>query len=76
MTLSTARVMIITLVLLVMLSWLTFIRFNGVVRGGDPVPGLPCEIPAIAGRAATAERWTRRCGPLRGDGSGERPAVR
>ncbi len=63
MTLSTARVIIITLTLLVVLSWLTFIRFNSVVRGGDPVPDLPCEFPAV-------------CGPLRGDGSGERPAVR
>ncbi len=63
MTLSTARVILITLTLLVVLSWLTFIKFNGVVKGGDPVPGLPCEIPAI-------------CEPRRGDEPGARPAVR
>jgi hypothetical protein len=64
MTLSTARVMIITLTLLVLMSWLYFSRFNGVINGGDPLPGVPCGFTPIAGRVAT-EYWTRHCDPLR-----------
>ena len=75
MTLSTARVMIITLTLLVFMSWLHIIRFNGVISGGDPLPGVPCGFTPIAGRAAT-EYWTRHCDSLRNAVPGEEGFVR
>ena len=75
MTLSTARVMIITLTLLVLIGSLQFIRVNGVIRGGDPAYGLPCEFPAMTGRAAT-EDWTGHCDPLRSAVPGERDSSR
>jgi hypothetical protein len=76
MTLSTARVMIITLTLLVLMSWLHFSRFNGVISGGDPLPGVPCGFTPIAGRAAATEYWTRHCDPLRNAVPGEEGFVR
>ena len=75
MTLSTARVMIITPTLLVLMSWLHIIRFNGVISGGDPLPSVPCGFTPSAGRAAT-EYWTRHCAPLRHAIPGEEGFVR
>ncbi len=75
MTLSTTRVMIITLTLLVLMSWLHFSRFNGVINGGDPLPGVPCGSTPVAGRAA-AEYWTRHCDLLRNAVPGERNSIK
>ncbi len=75
MTLSTTRVMIITLTLLVLMTWLHFIRFNGVVNGGDPLPGVPCGVTPVAGRAA-AEYLIRHCDPLRNAVPGERNSIK
>ena len=75
MTLSTARVMIITLTLLVFMGWLHFIRFNGVINGGDPLPGMPCGLTPVAGHATT-EHWTRHCDPQRNAVPGEEGSVR
>ncbi len=75
MTLSTARVMIFTLTVLVLMSWLHFSRFNGVISGGDPLPGVPCGLTPVAGHAA-AEYWTRHCDLLRNAVPGEEGFVR
>jgi|WetSurMetagenome_2_1015567.scaffolds.fasta_scaffold298239_3 hypothetical protein len=76
MTLSTARVMIITLTLLVLMSWLHFSRFNGVISGGDPWPGVSCGFTPIAGRVAAAEYWTRHCDALSNAVPGEKDSIR
>lgn len=76
MTLSTARVMIITLTLLVLMSWLHFSRFNGVISGGDPSPGMPCGFAPVAGRTANTEYWTRHCDPLRSAVPSEKDSIK
>ena len=52
MTLSTTRVVIFTLTVLVLVSSLTFSRVEGVVSGGDLMPNLLCDFPAAARRIA------------------------
>ncbi len=76
MTLSTMRVMIITLTLLVFMTWLHFIRLNGVISGGDPLPGVPCGSTPVAGRAAATEYWIRHCDLLRNAVPGERNSIK
>ncbi len=76
MTLSTTRVLIITLTLLVLMTWLHFSRFNSVVKGGDPLPGVPCRVTPIVGRAAATEYWIRHCDLLRNAVPGEEGFVR